>query len=55
MSEDQVTVCVWWMENAKLKGVRTAVLFEAFYSDEGELIGGAAHSVGVSRICCLAS
>jgi hypothetical protein len=55
MSEEQVKVCVWWLEHPRLQGVRTAVLLEAFYSADGKLIGGAAHSVGVSRIYCRAS
>jgi hypothetical protein len=36
MSENTiVTVCVWWMEHLKLKGVRSAVLCESFYSANG--------------------
>jgi hypothetical protein len=50
MNGDRVTVCVWWMEHPKLKGVRTAVLFEALYNVDGDLVGGAAHNVGVTKI-----
>jgi hypothetical protein len=52
MDKGKVTMCVWWMEHSKLKGVRTAVLFEALYDVDGDLVGGAAHSVGVSKIGC---
>jgi len=51
MSENTIiTVCVWWLERLKLKGVRSAVLCESFYSNDGELIGGAMSGAGVTRI-----
>ena len=39
----------------RLKGVLTAVLLGAFYSVDGDVIGGAPYSARVSRICCPAS